>query len=234
MIVIISTQWNQTPRLLASRWTHRAVGILTPQDLSVPGWHQRGNAWDSGAVVVEQNLLAQKEISGVLTLLPCVSAEELADIAPADREYVATEMTAFLLFWLSQLQCPVLNRPTPTCLSGPYWRREKWVSVASQAGIPAGRVVRYTSLSGYSPEPEPAGTTTRVTVIGARVFGTSDPTLQQQAKRLARLAGVEMLTVRFSGPESGAHFVGADLSPDLSDNIVADAVLDYFGSGLAK
>jgi hypothetical protein len=234
MIVIVANRWNETPRLLASRWAHRAVSVLTPQDLSVAGWHQRLNAWDSGGVVAEQKLLLQKEIIGVLTLLPCVSPEELVDITPADRDYAATEMTAFLLFWLSQLRCPVLNRPTPTCLSGPYWRRERWVSAANQAGIPAARVFRHAALAGHSPEPEPGATTATATVISTRVFGKIDPSLRQQALCLARLAGVEMLAVRFSGPERGAHFVSADVFPDLTDNTVADAVLEYLESRPAK
>jgi hypothetical protein len=186
MIVIVANRRNQTPRLLASRWAHLAVGVLTPQDLSVAGWHHRVNAWDSGAVVVEQRLLPQKGISGVLTLLPRVPAAELVDIAPADREYAATEMTAFLLFWLSQLRCPVLNRPTPTCLSGPYWRREKWVSIANQVGIPALPVIRKAALSGYSAEPESDAVTTTAILIGSRVFGEVDPSLSQQALCLAR------------------------------------------------
>ena len=31
-----------------------------------------------------------------------------------------------LLSWLSQLNCPVVNRPTPLCLSGPNRRPEQW------------------------------------------------------------------------------------------------------------
>jgi hypothetical protein len=33
-------------------------------------------------------------------------------------------MKVFLLSWLSQLNCLVLNRPTPLCLSGSSWRPE--------------------------------------------------------------------------------------------------------------
>jgi hypothetical protein len=45
-------------------------------------------------------------------------------------------MKAFLLSWLSQLNCLVLNRPTPLCLSGPSWRPEQWTYAAAQLGIP--------------------------------------------------------------------------------------------------
>jgi len=102
----------------------------------VAGWRQSLGGVDGDAAVVEGKRVPQKEITGVLTRLPCVFEQELVDITPDDRRYVAAEMTAFLLFWLSRLKCPVLNRPTPTCLSGPYWRREKWIHVAARVGIP--------------------------------------------------------------------------------------------------
>jgi hypothetical protein len=231
MIVIVANRWDQTPRSVASHWAPHTVAVLTAQDLSVAGWHQRLSASDGGTAVAELKRVPQKEITGVLTLLPCIFEEELVDVAPEDRGYVAAEMTAFLLVWLSRLRCPVLNRPTPTCLSGPYWRREKWVSVAAQAGIPAEPVRRHAAASGCAAEGETLPVATTVTVVGNRAFGAGEPGLQRQALRLARLAGVELLAVHFSSAERGAHFVGADAFPNLSDDGVADAVLEYLRRG---
>src|SRR5208337_4871033 len=134
MIVVVANRWDPTAGTFASRWAAHNVRVLTSQDLSVVGWQQRLSVMDGCVAVVERELVPQKEITGVLTRLPCVVEEQLLDIVPEDRPYVAAEMTAFLLFWLSSLKCPVLNRPTPTCLSGPYWHREKWVRVAAAAG----------------------------------------------------------------------------------------------------
>jgi len=238
MIVILAHRWDQTPKAVASRWGADDVGILTAQDLSVAGWRQHLNGHlnetSGGTAVVGQKRVPQKEIHGVLTLLPCVSDEELIEIAPGDRRYVAAEMTAFLLFWLSRLQCPVLNRPTTTCLSGPYWRREKWIHVAAQAGIPVQPVRRHAVSPGSVTEELAIPGSATVTVVGSRIFGTTEPGLRRQARCLADLAGVELLTVRFSGPERGACFVGADIFPDLSDNELADATLEYLRGGLAR
>ena len=226
MIVIVANRWDPTPRAFASRWAAHDVRVLTAQDLSVAGWRQQLSGSDDDTAVAERKSVPQKEITGVLTLLPCVVENELVDIAPEDRRYVAAEMTAFLLFWLSRLQCPVLNRPTPTCLSGPYWRREKWVRVAAQAGIPVQPVRRLAALSDASAEEETLPDSTTVTVIGKRIFSETDPGLQCQARCLADLAGVELLAVRFSGPERGARLVSADLFPNLSDDTLAGAVLE--------
>ena len=232
VILIVANRWDKTPASIASRWAPCDVGVLTAQDLSVAGWRQRLNTSDEGTVVAAGQLVPQKEITGVLTLLPCVYEQELVDIRAQDRSYVAAEMTAFLLFWLSRLRCPVLNRPTPTCLSGPYWRREKWVRIAALAGIAAESVRRRATSHNSSTEGETLAVTTTVTVVGDRVFGEGEPDLHRQALRLARLAGVELLAIHYSGPERGAHFVGADVFPNLSDERVADAVLEHLQSGV--
>jgi hypothetical protein len=207
---------------------------LTAQDLSVAGWSQRLSLTDGGTAVAERKLVPQKEITGVLTLSPCVFEDELVDIVPEDRRYVAAEMTAFLLFWLSRLRCPVLNRPTATSLSGPYWRREKWVRVAAQAGIPVQPVRRHAAPPGSSVEEEALQDHTTVTVIGNRVFGEAEPDLQRQAQCLASLAGVELLAVHFSRAEHGARFVSADAFPNLSEDRLSEAVLEYLRGGRTK
>jgi hypothetical protein len=231
VIIIVANRWDQTPRSIASHWSPHNVGILTARDLSLAGWNQDLRFTDDAAGVIERKLVSQKEISGVLTRLPCVYDVELTDIVPQDRGYVAAEMTAFLLFWLSQLTCPVLNRPTPTNLSGPHWRREKWVRVAAQAGIPVQPVRRHAALTGGRKEDDTLLTTSTLTVVGDRVFGESASCLHQQALCLAQLAGVNLLAVHFSRPDRGAHFVGANVFPDLSDDRVADAVLEFLQNG---
>jgi hypothetical protein len=245
MIVIVANRWDQTPKAVASRWGEPNVAVLTAQDLSVAGWRQHLNGMDGGTAVVDRKLVPQKEIAGVLTLMPCVYEQELVEIAPEDRSYVATEMTAFLLFWLSRLQfqCPVLNRPTPTCLSGPHWRREQWVHAAAQAGIPVQPARRHAAPHapaehapaehGSAAQEETIADSTTVTVVGKRFFGEAEPDLQRQARHLADLAGVELLAVRFSGPEHGARFLSADSFPNLSDDKLADAVLEHLRGGLA-
>jgi hypothetical protein len=234
MIIIVANCWDKTPRLLASHWAPCPVAVLTPQDLSVAGWRQRLNAPDRGTLVVERQLVREEEVSAVLTLLPCVFEAELVEIAPADRRYVATEMTSFLWFWLSRLGCTVLNRPTPTSLSGPYWRRDKWVRVAAHSGISVEPVHRRAALSGSSAEEQPVTDSANVTVIGERIIGEVDSALRRQARCLAALAGVELLSVRFSSPEREGRFVSADNFADLSDKVVAEAVLEHLQAAEAR
>jgi hypothetical protein len=232
MILIVANRWDQTPLLVASHWTHQPVAVLTSADLSVSGWRQRLKTGCGARVVAEGKVLDQSDITGVLTLLPWVFENELVDVVLEDRSYVAGEMNAFLLFWLWRLRCPVLNRPTPTSLSGPYWRREKWVSVASQAGIAAEPVRRHAGspIGSVYGETPPIGAT--LTVVGSRVFGNADPELGRHALGLARRAGVGLLAVHFSGPDRNSKFISADVFPNFSEESVAGAVLEHLRNRL--
>jgi hypothetical protein len=227
MIVVVANRWDRGARAFAERWASCDVRVLTCQDLSIAGWRQTLNAEDADAVI-EGRPIAQDLVTGVLTRLSCVLEHEVSDIVPQDREYVAAEMTAFLWFWLSSLNCRVVNRPTPAGLSGPY-RQEYWASLAAQVDLPVHPVRRRAVLASSAQE-ETGRTPATVVVVGERVFGETDPTLHKHARKLARLAGLELLAVTFSGPERGARLVTADPFPDLADDRVATAVLEHLGS----
>jgi hypothetical protein len=168
--------------------------------------------------------LVLSEISGVLTRMPCVYEQELAQIVAADRSYVACEMTAFLHAWLSGLHCPVINRSTPSCLAGPNWRTEQWVQLATGIGIPVRPYQRKTTGSPDSNVPDGRGV--EVIVVGNQTFGDVDAELSAWARQLARAAGVDLLAVLFSGAKRGSKFLNASLWPNIESDAVADAILD--------
>ena len=230
MIVIMASQWDDGARRFASRSVDREVRLLTSRDLSAAGWRIFMSGADSNTAVVDRELVPEKDITGVLTRIPCIDEEELLHIAPEDRSYVASEMTAFLLFWLSQLKCPVLNRPTPRCLSGPCWRTESWVQLAAQAGIPVSAVHRQANLKGSNSDKE-NGSLATVTVVGDRAFGETSKTLHRHALHLAEQIGVEILVAHFSHRERSAQFISADTYPDLSDDSIGNLVLEHLQPG---
>jgi hypothetical protein len=231
MLVVIASIYDRNARALIDRWSAQEAHLLTCKDLSVVGWHHHLGVADVSTAVLGGQVIPIGRITGVLTRLPCVDAGELTHITPADRHYVAAEMTAFLASWLSGLTCPVLNRPTPACLMGPSWRREQWVHAAVQLGIPVVPVHRRAALTDGLPAEalEPHAIT--ITVIGDRCFGEADRALMAQAQRLATAAGVGLLAAHFSGPQGGASLLGADLWPDISCAAIADAILEYLREG---
>ena len=204
------------------------VRVLACEDLSVAGWRHDPGSPDTSVVVVGGEAIAAAGIEGVLTRRSRVLEWELARIVPADRPYVAAEMTAFLRSWLSGLGCPVLNPPVSTCLSGPGWCREEWVRAAAHLGIPVRPVRWRLDDSADAPEDEPAFT---ATVVGERCLGAANHASSRWAQLLARAAGVDLLAVRFGETKSGIELIDADPWPDVSEPEVADEILEYFGEG---
>ncbi len=225
MIVLLASCWDSCARALAERWSGRA-DLLTPADLSAPGWvqHLRDPAADTA--VISGRRVSQREITGVLPLVSCVFEEELTSIVVEDRAYVAAEMTSFLLCWLNRLPCLVLNRPVPPCLSGPFWRPERWIQLAAQTGVPvqASRRLATSLQSMKQPELSPPGAIA-VTVIGQKTFGEAHSALHGHALAVASRAGADVLEVQFSHGERNAFFQAAHTLPDLSSPQLADAVL---------
>jgi hypothetical protein len=169
------------------------------------------------------------EIDGVITRLPWVLPCDLPDIQACEQEYVAAEINAFLLAWLTSLDCPLLNRPSAQCLSGQGWRSQQWVSKAHELGIPARAVHQSISLPA---RPAVAETELQhavtLTVVGNTVVGTGNAVLERYARRLAAAANAELLSVRFDSAARDATLLEASLWPDLSDPGVGEAIWNHF------
>lgn len=236
MLLILSHERDQIAGALAARCAGDDARVVTCRDLTSGGWRYDPRDPAAARAVVGGRAVHAREIKGVLVRLPAITADYLPHIAAADRGYVAAELTAFLTAWLSGAPFPVLNRPTPTCLMGPNWRREQWLHAAWRAGM---RVVETAYSVKPSSSPEVPGETAfadgaTVNVVGDRCLGRADEKLAAQARRLAAEAGAELLAVEFSSPAADARFVGAYLGPDVSRPDVADALLENFkGRALA-
>jgi hypothetical protein len=152
-------------------------------------------------------------------------------VDPADRGYCAAEMTAFLAWWLAELPCPVVNRPTPTCLSGIEWAEPTWTIVAAGLGM-ACRPVRWRSAGECRRPPEDLRRRIPVTAVGNRwVMGSRHADgacagLGPLAVKLARAAGVEALTVWFDGDDAEPCFVGAQPWVDIDNPLIAELLLE--------
>lgn len=226
MLVIVANRRDAAAEALVHRWGDRDAHLLSCEDLSIPGW--RHCLADPGAstAVIGGRVVGIEKITGVLTLLPCVTPDQLIHIVPEDRVYVAAEMMAFLVLWLYELTCPVLNNPTPACLMGPDWGPAQWIHAAAQAGIPVRPIRRRVALTADPPLEFAEVAPTTATVVGDRCFGEVDGALALHARRLAAVAGVNMIAVHFNCPEADARLLGADLRPDISSPEIADAILE--------
>jgi hypothetical protein len=159
VLVVLASLYDIQARNLVSHWLDRNgeqdICLLTCKDLSIGGWHHYLNSDLNSTSVIGGKQIPIRNIKGVLTRLTHITDHELPHIISKDRPYVASEMMAFLVCWLSFLKCPILNRPTTSsCLCGPNWRHEQWVHAASKVGISVLRTERRKAR-----KPPPSSTT---------------------------------------------------------------------------
>lgn len=224
VLLVLASEWDQQAAELVHSWPH--ARLLTPADLSLSGWVYRSSVPEAATIVVSGEPLPVSEISGVFTRLPQVMPQELLRIVPTDRGYVAAEMQAFLVAWLTALRCPVVNRPSPQCLAGPAWGRERWVYEAAALGMPTVEIARNSEKSVLAP-----AITEVVTVVGDTILGAPENELRAHAAQLARRTELTALAVSF---EDGA-FHSASAWIDIADAAVVEALADHFaGAGHSR
>jgi len=225
VLVVLASRADPAARLLAERLGSDA-SLLTPLDLSAPGWRLDPFRPGSSTFVVGGRKFPERALTGVVTLLPCVFEQELVHIEPGDRRYVAAEMTAFLTCWLAGLRCPRLNPPTAGCLSGPNWRPERWIRHAATTGLPTWPVQVSTTRGSH--DGSRRAVTVGVTVVGERCVGHRSKELQEAAHQLAQTAELDLLHVEFEVGRGESRVAGATPFPDLSAPEAAEAVRAYF------
>lgn len=226
MLIVLASQYDVPAQVLVQRWAAHGAVLLTPGDLCAPGWRYDEGPEEELRAVVGGMPLRAADLRGVYVRLPAVPETELSIIRAEERAYVAAEMTAFLLAWLTRLPCPVLNRPRATSLAGPAWRPEQWLHAAAREGLPVVSLHRSTSVPGtYVPREAPAQAGSQVIVVGQACLGEASPLGKHSARRLARAAGVEVLAVQLTGSWDAPAVAGAHEFPDPGDPLVADALL---------
>jgi hypothetical protein len=219
MILLVADEFDPHARWLAERWTSYDARLLSPADLSRPGWYFQPGCPGAWSAVADGRVCdAQTPLNGVLNMLPGVTEEQLVHIVPEDQAYVAQEMNAFLLSWESELVCPVLNRPTPNCLIGPNFSLEEWILLAARVGLPVKPLSRSSNAGSRGSR--------KATVVGEHVFCESEE-LRSFARPLARAANTDIGVFYFTRA-SNAEFLGASLQADLANDNTADAVLEFF------
>jgi hypothetical protein len=201
---------------IAAAFTRASAGrarLVTAADLSTPGWQATVPARGPAVAAVGGQQVPSTALDGVLVRLDLVRPHDLPHIVAADRAYVAAEMTAFLRYWLTLLDCPVLNPPGGACLSGPGWPAEQWLHAAAGAGLAA------TATPGQPVD--------SVTVVGDRVLGPAR--LHAVARALSRATGTPLLQVSVRDGPDGSVVVGANPWPDISQPHLAAAIWRLVG-----
>ena len=209
MLVVVASPRDRVAARLVEHWGPATARLLTSRDLSRPGWRYRPGCVSRSIAVIAGERVPAAHITGVVVRLPFVPVEDLTHIVEADRQYVAREMTAVLTAWLSELRCPVVNRPTPVCLAGPGWSDARWRHTAARLGIPMARGAAHHT----------------VTLVDNRSMEAAPG--EVPARRLAQAAQLALMQVDFDDRE---RVVRVNPWPDVSRPEVAAALLEWFAA----
>jgi hypothetical protein len=158
--------------------------LMTVDDLSSSGWVHRPGQPSSSRAVVDSSVVEYARIAGLWPLMSVVSPLELGRIVQRDREYVASEMTAFIRAFLADVPGRVLNRGAKA--NTRLWSDDIWRWQAKRLGF-------HSSDTGSVDEPGLQS----ATVIGERVIGPKK--LASIASELAAALGLDLITIWFNG-----------------------------------
>jgi hypothetical protein len=216
MVIIVANRDDASAGEIARASTRQAAVVMTADDLVHGGWQWTPGAIDDAWIRAGGRRMQARAITAVVALIPAISVAELPMIDAGDRAYVATEMTAMLAAFLSELRCPVLNRPSPTRLDGPAWSDERWRIQARQHGI---CVVSSSGVPGPTSVPESNDAPVReVLIIGEQWFGRVPAEIRRRLHSLAELIGVRIFSVRFLHTGRRMELVGVSTLPRIDDD----------------
>ena len=177
-------------------------------------------------------------LKGVLNRTVNTGQAHLNFATQHDRDYVASEQSAFYVSWLHSLRCPVINRADPGGLCGRWRDNSEWVALAAAAGLAVAPYRRtsddaletsYGALFGSTPR------THSLIVLNGRVFGGCVPApVEQACVRLGQRAGMDCLGIDLATVHSLPYvFAGATVLPELErgGEALLEHLMDTFEGG---
>jgi hypothetical protein len=228
VILIVASELDSVVIKTAAKWPGFPAVVLTPRDLCTKGWCIETQDFENGNLVANGVVTPVRRINGVVTLLQCVTDYELFKIEEVDRKYAASEINAFLVYFLSRLTCRVLNRPSAYCLSGPSWHPTQWMWACRRAGIPTETALASSAPLVAKPESEPDFRRS-ISIVGDSCLGGDSP-YSANVAQLANFARVEFLTARFTTDGKDEVLRSISTIPDLQDEAISNAVHEHLMS----
>lgn len=229
--MVFGSELDDGARDAVLSWSKKDAVLLTPADLFCKGWRTTSGKVDDWSFVASGERYPARSISGIVTMVSRIFAHELFDVEPNDRNYAAAEATAFALFFLSKVPCPVVNRPTANCLTGPNWRPEQWLRACFEAGI---RTKESKRTNRVLPQKIDMTGLKSVTVLAGKCLEDTSEGCLSSVLKLASLANVTFLRVCFTQENGQRFFYKAEVVPDLGDRKIRKALGAYFSvSGIS-
>jgi hypothetical protein len=232
LVLVLSNVANEAADQLVEMFPPGAASLITASNLHV-----------SFKIAVSVGNLAASEltiggvrispadVSGVISTIENFFPQEFYYIEPADRAYVCAEVSAFFVYFLTELQCKKLNPPSPRSLSGLGMHRIEWMAAASGLGIP----VWPADLKNGIPV-EPAAheqvESLRATIVGDAVVEAVVPEkIRTYLYALSRAFSLPYLCADFIARGDGEYFLdGLASVPDITLPANREAIVAFMKS----
>jgi hypothetical protein len=189
VVVVVGSRHDSVARRIVEVMP---AALCSAEDLTQPGWVWPLACSEPARWVIGGRVVDDDEVSGVLVRRSCVYPEELVTTHPQDREYLAAESTAFLVFLLSRTRGRVVNPVADGALGDDAVRPERWMPMAADAGLTVAPL-RMRSGSEFA---VPSGGTA-AEVVGNETFGDAPAHLRAAAVKLAAALGMVYATFVF-------------------------------------
>ncbi len=206
-----------------------AVALLSTQQLvgSTTWVHSLGKEPPAFTATLEDGRVFRHDsLRAVINRIQFIPPEATTPVAAEDHAYVHQEQHAFFLSWLSAIEAPVFNPPSPRGLGGAWRPRSEWISIAASVGFEHDDF-RFGVEGSDSESASPAVLPTAIT-LGDEIVDAGLPgDVRATCLRLARAAATPMIGIELRDRGDGT-FVFVNATPYPPIHLAGDAMLDAF------
>ena len=228
MVLIITNIIDENAPVLLKKFPAGEATLITSRELSNTLLSINVSHFENLRIRIDGNELSVKDIKGVITLIPSIMPQELIHIEKKDRNYVCSEMNAFLIYFLSELKCIKVNEPSCNCLSGFNYDMVYWSYLAESLSIPVFPYRlknNHLTVSYFNNNCK----TIRMAGVGKEINNANDNDCCRYFSALKSKIDLSYLSASFI-TEDEKHYRLANVStlPDITLPSMQDAIVNYF------
>jgi hypothetical protein len=227
MVLLLASVVDKNAHQLAAECSHARV--FTCEDLATQKIALRGADIDGSTITVRGEKISVSKIAGIINLLPFVLRDELFFFPLEEREYQAEEFMALINYFISFINCPVINGPSLINLSGLSFNNIHWYNLAHKLSIPVYTCVLDTQNK--LPSNAADDKLIDITYFNGSIISPDGSIGENYTYKLAKEAAVDYLKVSYLKIEMDRiQFVRARTVPDINDNETRKAFVEYINS----
>jgi hypothetical protein len=220
---------NESANQLVEMFPQRAASLVTASNFneSFRIAVSVGN-FAASALTIGGARISPGEISGVITTIANFFPQEFYYIEPADRNYVCAEVTAFFIYFLSELQCRKVNPPSSRTLSGLGMHHLEWMEAAHRFGIPVCPVDLKDGVPVDAVTPDDVRSV-RATIVGDAILEEAVPErVQVYLRALSRAFSMPYLCADFISRGDDEYVLrGLSSVPDITASATREAIVAF-------